>query len=155
MADPSDPSDSAAPREPSTASGGLAQAPTLRRDLDASSAMQRISSSLSGVELPRVCIGRFTVLERVGTGGMGIVYAAYDPELDRRVALKVIRPSGDDDDSHGRSRLLREARVLARITDPNVVPVYDVGTHGDDVFIAMEFVEGTTLDAWVKACARP
>lgn len=152
MADPLDPD---AAHDASSTHGDLGRAPTLERDLDAAGAMQRITSSLFGIDLPRVCIGRFTVLERVGAGGMGIVYAAYDPELDRRVALKIIRARGEDGDAHNRSRLLREARVLARITDPNVVPVYDVGTHGDDVFVAMEFVEGTTLDAWVEARVPP
>src|SRR4051794_22363376 len=74
-------------------------------------------------------IGRYVVLDRIGAGGMGVVYAAYDPELDRRVALKLLRPdrfTGEAD----RLRLLREAQSLARLADPHVVAVYDAGTFG-------------------------
>ena len=95
-------------------------------------------------------IGRFVVLERVGMGGMGIVYAAYDPQLDRRVALKVMR---DDVVRSRRSRqqlqLLREARAMAKLSHPNVVAVYDAGTLDGQVFVAMEFVPSRTLKAWM------
>jgi tetratricopeptide (TPR) repeat protein/predicted Ser/Thr protein kinase len=98
-------------------------------------------------------IGRFVVLGLVGRGGMGEVYAAYDPELDRKVAVKVVRArvarSRDD-----RARLLREAQTIAKLSHPNVVVVYDVGTIDDRVFIAMEFVEGSTLGSWLKAAPR-
>ncbi len=95
-------------------------------------------------------VGRFVVLQRVGMGGMGIVYAAYDPQLDRRVALKVMR---DDVVRPRRSRhqqqLLREARAMAKISHPNVVAVYDAGTVDGQVFVTMEFVEATTLRGWL------
>jgi tetratricopeptide (TPR) repeat protein/tRNA A-37 threonylcarbamoyl transferase component Bud32 len=94
-------------------------------------------------------VGRYTVLERLGAGAMGIVFAAYDPELDRRVAVKLLRPSARDRQStDGRARLLREAQALARLSHPNVVAVHDVGTHHDEVFVAMEYVSGLTLRAW-------
>jgi tetratricopeptide (TPR) repeat protein len=83
---------------------------------------------------------------------MGIVYAAYDPELDRRVALKVLRADGGGGttDEESRLRLLREAQALARVIHPNVVAVHDVGSVGDQVFLAMEFVEGVDLGETLK-----
>ena len=94
-------------------------------------------------------IGRFTVLERLGEGGMGVVYAAYDELLDRKVALKLLHHGGYDDD-----RLLREAQAMARLTHPNIVSFYEVGSLGARRFIAMEFVRGQSLDAWLAAGAR-
>ncbi len=96
-------------------------------------------------------VGRYRVLDCVGVGGMGVVYAAYDPELDRRVALKLLRGSSDDAGSQGRSaRLLREAQALARLTHPNVITVHDVGTWEGQVFVAMEYVDGPTLKQWMS-----
>jgi serine/threonine protein kinase/tetratricopeptide (TPR) repeat protein len=88
-------------------------------------------------------IGRYLVLERIGAGGMGVVFAAYDPELDRRVAIKVLHGRRDSDAA--RRRLAREAQALARIAHPHVVAVHDVGLHDGRVFLAMEYVEGGTL----------
>ncbi|KIG13315.1 High-affnity carbon uptake protein Hat/HatR [Enhygromyxa salina] len=90
-------------------------------------------------------VGRYVVLERLGAGAMGVVFAAYDPELDRRVAVKLLRPRGRDQAS-ARARLVREAQVLAKLADPNVVTVHDVGDHAGQVFVAMEYVRGVTLD---------
>ncbi|HEY0986509.1 MAG TPA: serine/threonine-protein kinase, partial [Kofleriaceae bacterium] len=92
-------------------------------------------------------VGRYIVLERIGQGGMGTVYRAYDPDLDRNVALKLVRadPRNPDHRARLRGRLLREAQTLARLAHPNVVAVHDVGTHDDSVFVAMELVDGTTL----------
>ena len=95
-------------------------------------------------------VGRYTILERVGAGGMGVVYAANDPELHRKVAIKLLRAESARPDAKGRARLLREAQAIARLPHPNVVAVYDVGTFAEQVFVAMEFVEGKTLGAWVK-----
>lgn len=82
---------------------------------------------------------------------MGVVYLAYDPKLDRGVALKVLRPdSASADRSHSRDRLLREAQVMASLSHPNVVPVYDVGQVDNQVFVAMEYVEGDTLGQWLE-----
>jgi len=101
---------------------------------------------------PGARCGRYVLFERLGAGGMGVVYAAYDPSLDRKVALKLLRHGeGADEGAIERNRLLREAKALARLSHPNVVHVYDVGTVGDDqVFIAMELVEGVTLRAWMR-----
>ncbi|NMO17234.1 tetratricopeptide repeat protein [Pyxidicoccus fallax] len=94
-------------------------------------------------------LARYVVLERIGAGAMGVVYAAYDPELDRQVALKVLRPEGRQVEEL-RLRLVLEAQALARLSHANVVSVFDVGTHGDCVFLAMELVEGVTLAEWLK-----
>jgi serine/threonine protein kinase len=101
-------------------------------------------------------IGRYVVLGLVGRGGMGEVYAAYDPELDRKVAVKLLRvkPGNGVSLNEGRQRTLREAQAIARLSHPNVVVVYDVGTFRDQVFIAMEFVEGNTVTFWLQAQPR-
>ena len=85
---------------------------------------------------------------------MGEVYAAHDPELDRKVAIKVLRGGAESESPEGRTRLMREAQAIARVSHPNVVVVYDVGTLGKRVFIAMELVEGHTLRYWTHAAAR-
>lgn len=95
--------------------------------------------------------GRYVILEHLATGGMGEVYAAWDPQLDRKVALKRMRP-GASGDSQG--RLLREARALARLSHPNVVSIHDVGSLDDGVYLAMEFIEGTPLNEWLSAEPR-
>ncbi|MEZ4451850.1 MAG: serine/threonine-protein kinase [Nannocystaceae bacterium] len=92
-------------------------------------------------------LGRYLTLETLGAGGMGIVVAAYDPELDRKVALKFIREGLDDSDH--RRRMIREAQALARLSHPNVVTVYEVREFEGQVFVAMEFVRGETLRAWL------
>jgi tetratricopeptide (TPR) repeat protein len=103
-----------------------------------------VVSAAPGAPLPRgASVGRYVVLDGVGAGAMGVVYAAYDPELDRKVALKLLKSARSD--GVGRLRLLREAQALAKLSHPNVVAVHDVGTSGEQVFIAMEFVAGVTL----------
>ena len=97
-------------------------------------------------------LGRYLLLYRIGSGGMGVVYAAYDPELDRKVALKLLQ--ADPGDGLSGERLRREARALARLAHPNVVAVYDVGTRGEQVFLAMEHVEGRTLGEWLASRPR-
>jgi len=91
--------------------------------------------------------GRYVVLHELGSGGMGVVYAAYDPELDRRVALKVLGAAASEET--GRARLLREAQTMARISHPNVITVHDVGEVDDRLFIAMELVDGVDLKRWL------
>jgi tetratricopeptide (TPR) repeat protein len=101
-------------------------------------------------------LGRYVLLERRGQGAMGIVYAAYDPELDRRVAVKVLHGDGEalPRSAATPERLVREAQALARLSHPNVVAVHDVGVVDGHVFVAMEFVEGRTLRQWIGAGAR-
>jgi serine/threonine protein kinase len=97
-------------------------------------------------------VGRYELLERVGAGGMGVVHRARDPDLERDVAIKLLRVA--EESSSGsrpqQQRMLREAQAMARLSHPNIVPVFDVGTSGDAVFIAMEFVEGHTLKKWLS-----
>ena len=95
-------------------------------------------------------VGRYVVLGKLGAGGMGVVYAAYDPELDRKVAVKLLR-AGIGASFDARTRLLREAQALARLGHPNVVAVHDTGSVGERVWLAMEFVEGQTFAAWCAA----
>ncbi|HWM87922.1 MAG TPA: serine/threonine-protein kinase, partial [Kofleriaceae bacterium] len=116
-------------------------------------------------------LGRYSILERLGAGGMGVVYAAYDPELDRRVALKILRPetvslgskAGEytvrlDDAGNARDlvreRILAEGRALARLSHPNLITVYEVGAVGEQVYLAMEHVAGVSLSEWLRAAPR-
>ncbi|MGN6103606.1 MAG: serine/threonine-protein kinase, partial [Kofleriaceae bacterium] len=95
-------------------------------------------------------LGRYRLGRLIGAGGMGIVYEAFDPELGRPVAIKVVRSLGSDDDTRAqRLRLAREARTLASIRHPNVCQVLDVGSEDDEVWVAMELVRGVSLRAWL------
>jgi tRNA A-37 threonylcarbamoyl transferase component Bud32/tetratricopeptide (TPR) repeat protein len=99
---------------------------------------------------PGVMVERYQVLSLVGRGAFGAVYAAYDPDLDRRIALKLVRHGRAEDEE----RFLREARAMARLASPHVVAVHDVGRVDAGLFIAMEFVDGETLGAWLAAEER-
>ena len=110
-----------------------------------------VSPSRPGSQKPRSIaagthIGRYQVNGLLGIGGMGAVYAAFDPQLNRRVALKVLHYSGHD----ATQRIQREAQALAKLSHPNVVAVYDSGSSAHGFFIVMQYVEGTTLDVWLK-----
>ncbi len=108
--------------------------------------------------LPRgTNLSRYVVLDLIGRGGMGVVYSAYDPELDRKVALKLLRPDvATPAAGPGRSQLLTEAQALARLSHPNIITVFDAGTWQEEVFFAMEFVRGETLrSAQTAADLRP
>jgi serine/threonine protein kinase len=107
----------------------------------------------SKVDAPPARIGRYHVLRRLGEGGMGVVYTAFDEELGRRVAVKLLHPD-QKDDSELRARILREAQSLARVSAPNVVHVYEVGEVAGKLFIAMEFVDGQTLSQWQQEKRR-
>jgi eukaryotic-like serine/threonine-protein kinase len=103
----------------------------------------------AGADEPDLGGTRYRLLERVARGGMGVVYAAEDEKLERRVALKVLDVPDTDGDLA--NRLMREARVLARLEHPGIVPVHDVGTLADGrVFYTMKFVEGQRLDKFIE-----
>ena len=102
--------------------------------------------------LPRN-IGRFVILRQLGQGGMGVVYAAYDEELDRKLAVKLLHQT-ELQSADRRTRILREAQAMARLSHPNTVQVYEVGEVLGQVFIAMEFIEGTTLGSWQNQSGR-
>jgi serine/threonine protein kinase len=105
---------------------------------------------------PGTEVSRYVISGLIGVGAAGVVYGAHDPQLRRKIALKLMRP----DHSLGpraealKARLLREARAMARLSHPNVVTVFDVGTYEDQVFIVMELVEGETLDRWLAQRTR-
>lgn len=98
-------------------------------------------------------IGRFVVLGILGAGGMGVVYSAYDPHLDRKVAIKVLGDAASHNED-AKVRLLREAQAMAKINHANVIKVHEVGTYGEQVFVAMEFADAGTLRAWLKQAPR-
>ncbi|HSN25780.1 MAG TPA: serine/threonine-protein kinase [Kofleriaceae bacterium] len=102
---------------------------------------------------PRPTMGRYRIVRRLGAGGMGVVYAAVDPELDRQVAVTVMRQRTERDDSLA-ERLHREAQTLAKLSHANVVAVYDVGVEDGDLYIVMQLVEGDTLDQYVARQPR-
>jgi len=117
-------------------------------------ALERTEIDAAAPARPRAAptLGRFVLLRELGAGAMGIVYAAYDEELDRRLAVKVLHTGPGD--SEGRARSLREAQAMARVSHPNVVQIYEVGTLAEQVFVAMEFIDGGTLGAWQRARPR-
>jgi serine/threonine protein kinase len=91
-------------------------------------------------------IGRYQIRQQLGQGGMGVLYLAFDPTMDRLVALKLLRVN----DAQWRERFLREARLVARLQHPNIITVYDVGAHDGQPFMAMEYIDGNTLDTIVR-----
>jgi serine/threonine protein kinase len=117
--------------------------PTLRDDPRHVVASERLGHRHGEV------VGRYLLLEELGRGGMGVVFAAWDTDLGRRVALKLLL-SANADEAH-RVRLRREAQAMARLSHPNVVTVHDVGTYQSSTFIAMELIDGSTLGSWLKS----
>jgi serine/threonine protein kinase len=113
-------------------------------------------SSTEGAESAELLrVGRYEILSTLGVGGMGIVYAAFDPQLHRKVALKLLRADRQLPNAGAlQARLLREAQAMARLSHPNVVPVYDAGVFGGQVFVVMELVVGTTLKVWARERPR-
>jgi serine/threonine-protein kinase len=98
-------------------------------------------------------LGRYIILDRLGGGGMGDVYAAYDPELDRKLAIKLLHPEAAAT-VEGPAMLIREAQAMARLQHPNVVAVYDIGTFQLQLFVAMELLDGMTLSRWLEQRPR-
>ena len=96
-------------------------------------------------------IGRFVIVEKIGRGGMGVVYAAYDPQLDRRVAIKMLHDGLSETQG---ARLEREARAMAQLSHPNVVTVHETGMFEGRLYIAIEYVAGQTFGAWLRSQPR-
>lgn len=109
-------------------------------------------SKLFDKKAETVSVGRYRILDEIGAGGMGQVFSAYDEELDRKVAIKVVHGASTSQQAKGRLR--REAQALGRLAHPNVVTVHEIGEHNGQVFIAMEFVRGETLRQWRLAQER-
>ncbi|MCE9571561.1 MAG: serine/threonine protein kinase, partial [Deltaproteobacteria bacterium] len=97
--------------------------------------------------IPGSTLGRYRLERVLGQGGMGVVWAAHDPDLDRRVAVKLLRSEGGAD---ARARLLREARAMARLSHRNVITVHEVGSQGSRDFVAMELIDGESLEVWLR-----
>jgi serine/threonine protein kinase len=118
-------------------------------DIERRRVIADVEARLFGGEAAPVKVGRFEIKRRIGVGGLGVVYAAFDPELRRDVALKLLRSDrgGDGRESTG---MLAEARAMARLAHPNVVTVHEVGVHEGRVFVAMELVDGQTLREWLR-----
>ncbi|WP_394846264.1 serine/threonine-protein kinase [Pendulispora brunnea] len=93
-------------------------------------------------------VGRYVIVRALGRGGMGAVMLAYDLELARDVALKILHTKVASEQA--RLRMMREARAMARLSHPNIVAIYDVGTHDGNIYLAMEYIEGDTLQTWLK-----
>jgi hypothetical protein len=129
--------------DPTQALGPLAPIDHIRR---------QVALSLFGDPAPVSAIGRFQIQRMIGAGGMGVVYAATDPQLGRTVALKLIQPTTAGE--RATERLLREAQAMARLQHPNVVGIHEAGIVGGHVYLAMEYVDGGTLDAWLHAQPR-
>ena len=134
-----------APEDEATAAtevAGLVERPGPDK-LSRAVARSRIACALFAKHEP-VKLGRYHLLEQVGAGGMGIVWGAWDPELDRRVAIKLVRTEL----ASARERIVREGQALAKLSHPNVVPIYDVGVVDEQVYLVMEWVRGENLRAW-------
>ena len=108
------------------------------------------SASLEPVAIAGQQLGRFTLTRMLGRGGMGEVWAARDPELDREVAIKLLYVDFGGLDHERQARLRREAQAMARVNHPNIVRIYELGADGDRLFCAMELVEGETLRHWLE-----
>lgn len=117
--------------------------------IDAAVMRAAVASELFGDFAKPLTVGRYQIEEPLGEGGMGVVYAARDPVLGRRVALKLVA-AGVSKDGSRRARMLREAQALAKLSHPNVVHVYEVGEHEGDVYLSMELVDGVSLRDWLK-----
>ena len=179
MSAPQDPEDSesessqpAALRRPPTESSGLARAFAGARpghDAEEHEALTSVQARLFGVQAAKIRVDRYVLGPRIGRGGMGLVFRAHDPELEREVAIKILKSTIAQGQSRrvARARLAREAQALARISHPNVIPVYDVGTYesGDagnetdatspdipdeGVYVVMELVEGEDAAHWLQ-----
>ncbi len=142
------------PNDPAASVSEDADAQTIVEPEPGDAGSQGATDPKAGLS-PGTRLGRYVVLEELGTGGMGMVFAAYDPELNRKVALKLLKPrSRERKRTSSSNRLLQEAQALAKLAHPNVITVYDVGTYGEQVFVAMELVEGDTLRGWMREKTR-
>ncbi len=121
-----------------------------RNDLDARVMGATLARRMFGEDVGApIRIGRFIVLDRIGGGGMGTVFRAYDPQLDRRVAVKLLRPEIARDDPNAQRRMQREAVALAKLSHPHVVTIHEVDTIDGQTFLAMEYVDGVDVAQWM------
>ncbi|MBC7978115.1 MAG: serine/threonine protein kinase, partial [Myxococcales bacterium] len=125
----------------------LGQTHSSEDESDGSDRVRRAVASALLAHDRRSRIGRYHLLEIVGAGGMGVVWGAWDPELARRVAVKLVHPRL----GAARDRILAEGQALGKLSHPNVVPVYDVGVIDTQIYLVMEWVQGTTLRAYAAS----
>ena len=127
-----------------------AVAPTLAADSGGVTAATDAIAPSRRIQMiaPGTAVGRYVIAERLGWGGMGVVYRARDPRLGREVALKLVVTSGDI--AEAQRRLEVEAQAMAKLDHPNVVGVHDIGAYGEQLFIAMELCSGGSLARWIK-----
>lgn len=121
--------------------------------VDRAATFHNVARALLGTVVDAPRIGPYHVLQRIGAGGMGVVWTAFDSELDRRIAIKVLH-RGDRDDAAAIARLVAEARALAKLRHPNVVTIYGAGSDDNGVWLAMEYVEGDDLAGWLASGRR-
>lgn len=141
------------PASPTEDTEPAVRAPTLQDNVDAELVRVRLMAAMFGQTVAAPRFGRFELREQIGQGGMGVVYRALDPQLERTVAVKLIDTSGFA--TSLRERALREARSLARLAHPNVITVFEAGLTDDRVWIAMEYVSGTTMRDYLERTPRP
>jgi serine/threonine protein kinase len=150
LADPPGAPAPAPTTEPATKPAEPAEPADLRESLAKTAA----ASPKKGDQLPKgALIGRYLVTGVLGEGGMGTVYSAYDPDLGRPVAVKLVKFTGEEAES-SRARLLHEAQAMARLAHPNVLAVFDAGPFGDELYVAMELVDGPDLFRWLRERPR-
>jgi len=131
---------------------GSERTPPLSAEIGEAVAEANLARRLFGEQRQAPRIGRFAILSPLGEGGMGAVFMAYDETLDRRVAVKLLHAHAVDDAA--RARIVREGRAMARLSHPNVVQVFEVGEQDDRPWIAMEYIQGSDLRAWVESGER-
>jgi tetratricopeptide (TPR) repeat protein/predicted Ser/Thr protein kinase len=127
--------------------------PSARAAVESAETMADAAVSSGSGDRERQRIGRYAIVRKLGSGGMGVVYVAEDTDLKRRVVIKLLR--ADLTSATDSARLQREAQAMAQVSNANVVPVYDVGMHEGAVFLAMEYVEGSDLATWLRQPRRP
>ncbi len=146
-------------RDPGAAEGSSISASDATRAPRTTASFRELRAPLADILRARVEHGegarlrRYTLLRVLGQGGMGIVFAAYDEELDRKVAIKLLRDP-DPGSPFDASWILGEAKAMARLSHPNVVQVYDLGEEQGQIFVAMEYVVGVTLSEWLRLRPR-
>ncbi len=125
-------------------------------DLEAQLVLRRVRAGLFDEPEMPLRLGRYELRTCIGSGGLGVVYSAVDPELARTIAVKLVRPdlAFGENAIEAQARLLREAQTMAKLSHHHVIHVYDVGTWGDAVWVAMEWVDGQSLRDWVKETTR-
>jgi len=130
------------------------QMPPVESDVEAQRQFHRVGARLFGGAPEPVMLGRWEVGELIDAGGMGLVYRAYDPRLQRDVAIKAMQLGLGADVERRRQRMLREAQAMARVHHPNVIDVYDVEVSDAQIFLVMELVVGMNLSAWLQVGER-